>query len=178
MIRLSLTLRAAHRADRVMAGAERLVRIEMIGGLRAVLPGRELTRFRTKKTAALLAYLASSRQPSHWRDELTNLLWPEADPDRAKSSLSQAVSSLRHQLEPPGTPYGSVLTADRETVGINPEAFSSDVGDFREALATEAKARARGMGVCDRRLTCGARAFGPHPGPRAFGTADLGEALN
>src|SRR5947209_1836732 len=97
------------------SGGENLFcRIELFGQLRATAGDRVITRFSTHKTAALLAYLAlHSRQPGS-REILIDLFWPEASAAAGRHSLSMAVSSLRKQLEPPGTPAGAVIIADRQ----------------------------------------------------------------
>ena len=59
-------------------------RIELLGGLRACgLPhgGRVITRFRTHKTGALLAYLAYHLRQQHPREVLIELLWPASPPE-------------------------------------------------------------------------------------------------
>src|SRR5512138_1453909 len=105
----------------------------MFGELRAVSRDREITRFRTQKTAGLLAYLACHLDRAHPREVLFETLWPECDPDLSRQSLRQALSSLRHQLEPPGVPSGSVLSADRFRARLNPEAVTTDVEAFEAA---------------------------------------------
>src|SRR5262249_11514632 len=92
-------------------------RIELLGGLRVRQEQRVITRFRTQKAGALLAYLAYYPHPTHPREILLEMLWPDLDPAAGRDNLSTILSSLRHQLEPPETPHGSVLIADRLTVG-------------------------------------------------------------
>jgi predicted ATPase/DNA-binding SARP family transcriptional activator len=116
-------------------------RIELLGWLRARQEDRLITRFETHQTGALLAYLAYHRQRSHPRDVLIEVLWPEADPERARHNLRKALSSLRHQLEPPGVPPGTVIRADRTTVQLNPDAVSTDVAEFEAALQAAGRAR-------------------------------------
>ncbi len=58
------------------------------------------------------------------------MLWPECDPVLGRNSLSQSLSSLRHQLEPPGVSVGEVLRADRYIVQLIPDAISTDVSRF------------------------------------------------
>src|SRR5207244_5652514 len=84
-------------------------KIYLFGGLRAVQDGRVITRFRTQKTAALLAYLAYYLRRNHPREALVELLWPGCDPASGRNNLSKALSSLRHQFEPPGVLAGTVL---------------------------------------------------------------------
>jgi predicted ATPase/DNA-binding SARP family transcriptional activator len=109
-------------------------RVELLGGLRAQHGDRLVTHFRTQNTGILLAYLAYYPQRAHLRDELIDLLWPDADPDAARTSLRQALFLLRQQLEPPGVPAGAVLLADRASVRLNPEAIATDVAEFDAAV--------------------------------------------
>src|SRR5262249_10449187 len=96
--------------------------IKLLESLQAQSGERIITRFQTHKTAALLAYLAYYPHRSHPRDPLTEFLWPESPPQAARASLSMALSSLRHQLEPPGMPAGAVIVANRSSVRLNPDA--------------------------------------------------------
>ncbi len=116
-------------------------RIELLGGLRVRQEERVITRFRTQKAGALLAYLAYFRRQSHPREVLIDLLWPDLEPEAGRNNLSTILSTLRHQLEPPGTPAGSVLKADRFAVGLNAEAVCTDVADFENRLAAAEQAQ-------------------------------------
>jgi len=109
-------------------------RVELFGGLRVDLGGRCIDRFRTQKTALLLGWLAYHLDRTHPREVLSELLWPWARPESGRQSLSTALTSLRHQLEPPGVAPGTVLKADRFTVQLAPEAVSTDVATFHAAL--------------------------------------------
>jgi DNA-binding SARP family transcriptional activator len=113
-------------------------KIELLGGLSARQGHRTITRFRSRQTGALLAYLAFYRQRPHPREVLIELLWPGYDLDAGRNSLSTALSSLRHQLEPPGMPRGAVLVADWSSVRLNPEAVTTDVVEFEMALQAAA----------------------------------------
>src|SRR5438128_4523878 len=114
-------------------------RIEMLGWLRAVQGDRVISRFRSQQTGALLAYLAYHRHRSHPREVLIELLWPGCDPASGRHRLRMALSSLRHQLEPPGTPPGTVLVADRLSIQLNPVACETDVSRFEAALQAAAR---------------------------------------
>jgi predicted ATPase/DNA-binding SARP family transcriptional activator len=109
-------------------------RIELLGGLSVLLPDRTVARFRTRKAALLLGYLACFARRRHPREDLLDLLWPEIPPDRARNSLSQALTSLRHQLEPPGVPAGAFLVADRETVGLDTARVATDLAEMERAF--------------------------------------------
>src|SRR6266851_1292118 len=118
-----------------------LWQIELLGWLRATRDDRVVTRFQTHKTGALLAYLAYHCQRSHPREVLIELLWPENDPRAGRNKLSLALSSLRHQLEPPGVPPGTVILTTRASVQLNPAAITTDVAQFEAALQAVARAR-------------------------------------
>src|SRR5581483_1663834 len=109
-------------------------RINMLGGWQVRQNEIVLERFRTRKTAVLLAYLAYHSQRAHAREELADLFWPDATPELGLKSLGVALSSLRHALEPPGVIPGVILDADRLTIRLRPETVQTDVAEFREAL--------------------------------------------
>lgn len=114
-------------------------RIELLGGLRAQRGPYIITRFATSRVAALLARLCLLPSQSHPREELIDLLWPDADLDAGRNNLRVALASLRRQLEPPDVPPYSVLIADRSCVRLNPAACRSDVTDFEAALKAAAR---------------------------------------
>ncbi|MES2460375.1 MAG: BTAD domain-containing putative transcriptional regulator, partial [Armatimonadota bacterium] len=109
-------------------------KVTLFGGLCAQQDEQAITRFKTQKVAALFAYLAYHLHQTHSREFLIEMLWPESDTPTLRNSLSVALSSLRNQFEPPGVPQGTVLCADRFTVGLNPASIVTDVGLFEEAL--------------------------------------------
>ncbi|MCW3100775.1 MAG: putative ATPase, partial [Chthonomonadaceae bacterium] len=107
--------------------------IQVLGGLSAHSPQRQLSRFRTQKAASLLAYLALHPAPQP-RETLIDLLWPEVEMEAGRHNLSNALSFLRHLLEPPGVPPGTVVLADRATVRLNPAAVTVDAVEFESEL--------------------------------------------
>src|SRR5437016_6666091 len=115
-------------------------RIDLLGGLRVEQDGRVITRFRSRQTGALLAYLAFYLQRSHPRELLMELIWPGETLDAARDRLRVALSSLRRQLEPPGVLAGAVILADWRTVQLNPAMVSTDVAAFEAAAVTARRA--------------------------------------
>src|SRR5437763_16374748 len=88
--------------------------IQLLGGLAARRSQQEITRFRTQKSASLLAFLAFDAAPHSLpqpHDMLIEMIWPETEPEAGRNNLSKALSFLRRVLEPPGvvqfTPPGS-----------------------------------------------------------------------
>ena len=87
-----------------------------------------IDRFRTQKTAALLAYLAYYPERAHRRDQLIELLWPGTPAEAGRNRLSIALNSLREQLEPDPAERGQVIGADRSAVRIR--GVATDVAEF------------------------------------------------
>jgi predicted ATPase/DNA-binding SARP family transcriptional activator len=111
-----------------------LWRVELLGDLRAQREEQVVSRFRTQKTAALLGYLAFFRQRSQPREVLIELLWPDRDRESGLRNLRVSLTSLRHQLEPPGIGAGAVVLADHHSVQLNPTTVTTDVAEFEAAL--------------------------------------------
>jgi predicted ATPase/DNA-binding SARP family transcriptional activator len=115
--------------------------VDLFGGLRVRHGRRTLTRFRTQKTAALLAYLAYHNDRMHAREVLVEMLWPDAASQAAgRISLAVALSSLRSQLEPPEIPAQSLLIVDRSSVGVSP-LVSTDAVMFEQLVKRAERAR-------------------------------------
>jgi len=127
------------RGERQAPGMEVPWQFQLFGDLRAQRGDIVVTRFATSRVAALLARLALFPQRAHSREELVELLWPDGDFDAGRNSLRVAIASLRRQLEPPNVPAGSVLTADRTVVRLNPIACRSDVAEFEATLKMAAR---------------------------------------
>jgi predicted ATPase/DNA-binding SARP family transcriptional activator/Tfp pilus assembly protein PilF len=132
--------------------------IQVLGGLSAHSPRRQLTRFRTQKAASLLAYLAYHPAPQP-RETLIALLWPEAEPEVGRHNLSNALSFLRHLLEPPGVPPGTIVLADRTSVRLNPAAVTVDAIEFENQVS---QAQPQGLSAEERlaRLLGAAERYG------------------
>jgi DNA-binding SARP family transcriptional activator len=76
---------------------------------------------------AILALLAVARDRGVARDRLLALLWPERDADRARHVLTQLLYAQRRDTE-------ADLFLGTKTLRLNPEAMTSDVGQFEAAL--------------------------------------------
>ncbi|MEO7360956.1 MAG: BTAD domain-containing putative transcriptional regulator, partial [Gemmatimonadaceae bacterium] len=88
-----------------------------------------------RKALALLALLAASRSAVS-RDRLMSLLWSESDDARARGSIKQLLHLIRRQIGRDDAIEGLA------ELRLNPAAISSDVGQFRTALATGDDVRA------------------------------------
>ncbi|MBC8104603.1 MAG: tetratricopeptide repeat protein [Cytophagales bacterium] len=125
--------------------------IELFGGIRVEQGRRVITRFRTQKTASLLAYLAYFGDRMHSREVLVEMLWPTATLEAGRISLSVALSSLRGQIEPPGVPAHSFLLADRHSIGLSC-LVTTDTTRFEQALCGAKEAQSRNNREEEKRL--------------------------
>lgn len=89
-----------------------------------------------RRTLALLAFLAAARDGGCTRDKLVALFWPEADTDRARHSLTQALYAARRALR-----CDDLFIAGPE-IRLNPARIESDVAQLERALADGALERA------------------------------------
>jgi DNA-binding SARP family transcriptional activator len=84
--------------------------------------GETLLTFPTRKTLALLIYLAleDGSQP---REHLAALLWPESNSERSYASLRNTLGHLQTALrQASGQTQTSYLTVTRQTLTLNPDA--------------------------------------------------------
>src|SRR5690242_17168610 len=90
-----------------------ICRIELFGGTRLVMGDRVVERFRTRKSASLLARLALFPDRFHSRDELIALLWPDMEEGAARNNLRQALCYVRSIVESRDGSAGPFIVADR-----------------------------------------------------------------
>jgi DNA-binding SARP family transcriptional activator/pimeloyl-ACP methyl ester carboxylesterase len=104
------------------------LRIHVLGELRVVRGDRPIALPRSKKTRALLAYLALS-PGKHRRERLCELFW--SLPDDPRGSLRWSLSKLRPLVNDPDRQR---LTADREHVAFDPAGAEVDLLEVQRAL--------------------------------------------
>ena len=84
-----------------------------------------------RRTVALLSVLAVAGRMGLSRDKLVALFWPEAETERGRHALTQALYASRRSLQCDDL---FVVNGD---VCLNPECVSSDVGDLESALGVD-----------------------------------------
>lgn len=110
-----------------------MIKARLLGEFHVEVGGQPVRRFRTHKSAQLLAYLL--RYPErHPRERLRTLFWGDMAFDAAQNNLRVSLAYLRRLLEPVGIPAGTVLRSDRRSVGLNPDAIETDVAAFERAI--------------------------------------------
>jgi DNA-binding SARP family transcriptional activator len=115
--------------------------IELLGWLRATQGDRVVSRFRSHKIGALLAYLAYHVGHSHPREALIELLWPECEPAVGRNNLRLigAAAALRRAIRAPLPPSRQTeqdeqLAALRQALG---EAAFAAAWEAGQALTWE-----------------------------------------
>lgn len=106
-----------------------MFRLKLLGGALIEGPTGPMSgRIAQRRRLALLACVAASRGRPVSRDKLMALLWPEADPERARHLLSDSVYLIRKELGD-----AAVATAGAD-VRLDHRLVSSDVAEFEQAL--------------------------------------------
>ena len=106
-----------------------MLKLDFLGDTRIVAGGAERTLPRSKKTRALLAYLAMTGRP-HRRERLCSMFWEV--PDDPRGSLRWSLSKLRPVVDEPDA---ARIIADRDTVGFELNGAAIDVLTVRQRLA-------------------------------------------
>jgi DNA-binding SARP family transcriptional activator len=100
--------------------------LTLLGDFQACLGSAPL-RLRTRKTQALLAYLAMPPGQSHSRDKLATLLWGDQSQAHARSRFRETLFALRQALGPINPPClivtGETLALDADSVDVDARAF-------------------------------------------------------
>jgi DNA-binding SARP family transcriptional activator/tetratricopeptide (TPR) repeat protein len=113
--------------------AVRMRRLSTFGGLALESDDGASPRLRPQRLAILAVLAASDRGVS--RERMYSIFWPDADEERARHSLRQALYALRQELGDDVVQAETVLQLDRSRLG-------SDVADFRSAMRGGELARA------------------------------------
>jgi DNA-binding SARP family transcriptional activator/TolB-like protein/Tfp pilus assembly protein PilF len=94
-------------------------------------------RLSSRKSRALLAYLAMQPTLSETRERLADLLWGNSNDKQARQSLRQCLASLRKEIEPAGA---DLLLIDQETVALAAGRVAVDARDFLRLAESTAAA--------------------------------------
>jgi DNA-binding SARP family transcriptional activator/predicted ATPase len=105
--------------------------LALLGGFQGRVGAAAPLRLPTRKTKALLAFLALPPGRSHPREKLASLLWGGMPEPQARQGLRQSLFALRKAV---GVPPVTLLI-DGETVALNPSAVDVDVAEFEREVA-------------------------------------------
>jgi len=113
---------------------ETVCRVELFGSLRLRRDGSQIP-LRSQRLGSLLGLLALEMPARVPRPHLIEVLWPERPPEAGRNSMSVAIHGLRQMLEPTPEDHGTILLAEATDIGLNPQAVSTDVQDFQQAVS-------------------------------------------
>ncbi len=105
--------------------------IKLLGGFEARLKGGPSLDLPTKKTQALLAYLAIRPGEARTREKIADLLWSDRGDAQAKASLRQALTALRKALQGLDP---DPLSIEGEKLALDPSAVEVDVDEFERLV--------------------------------------------
>ena len=112
------------------------ISVGLLGPFEVKIDGELVTQFEYAKVRALLAYLVMESHRPQTRATLATLLWPD-QPDRAaRSSLSQALTTLRHALGDKTADRPVLLTGRIPFRSIRQASIEVDVAQFLNLLRT------------------------------------------
>lgn len=107
-----------------------------LGGFAFSVNGNTTRSPATRKARALLAYLIMMRGSDCSRERLLEVFWPDADPDRARDSLSTALYSIRRCVRTAGADADAYFTASKSTVRWTAQT-ALDAAQFAELAAID-----------------------------------------
>jgi DNA-binding SARP family transcriptional activator len=107
------------------------LRIDLLGGCSASFGSEQPCIFPTRKSLALLAYLAVPAGRFHAREKLTAMFWGDTPGAQANQSFRQALLSIRRALRSSPRP---ILLTRSGAVALDPEAVTVDVALLEAAL--------------------------------------------
>ncbi|MDF2775448.1 MAG: transcriptional activator protein [Geminicoccaceae bacterium] len=114
-----------------------MIRIRTLGGLSVEGPVKtQAGRVTQPRRLAVLALIARAGERGITRDKLVATLWPDADEDVGRKSLSQALYALRRDLD------ADELVLGVQELKLNLDVATCDVIEFETALDERALERA------------------------------------
>jgi DNA-binding SARP family transcriptional activator len=106
--------------------------LTLFGPFRAYLSSGRPVELATRKSRALLAYLALHAGRAQSRDKLIALLWSDRAEKQARDSLRQALTTLRRALGSDGV---ALLRVNSDAIAVEPSAIEVDALTFEQLLA-------------------------------------------
>jgi TolB-like protein/Flp pilus assembly protein TadD len=108
------------------------LQIALFDGLKIAGGGITDRTLMTRKTRALIAYLALRGESGQSREKLAELLWSNSAEEQARANLRQSLSSLRKAVNSDGATY---LAADSDQISLAGSNIEVDVALFEQLVA-------------------------------------------
>ncbi|HEY7041037.1 MAG TPA: BTAD domain-containing putative transcriptional regulator, partial [Methylomirabilota bacterium] len=115
-----------------MKTAPARLQLTLLGGFQAQLAPGDALVLPTRKTQALVAYLALPLGQAHAREQLAALLWGDMPDAQARGNLRHALSRIRKTL-PRAVQRGALF--DGPSVSLDPALVDVDVAHFERLVA-------------------------------------------
>ena len=109
------------------------LRLQLFGAFRLQSADGTPIQLPTKKSKALLAYLALAGEQLRSRSSLASLLWDEAGEPQARESLRQTLSLLRRTLLPS---HAHPIVSEGDAIALDPGVLGVDALDFARLAET------------------------------------------
>ena len=116
-------------------------RLKALGSFGLWVGDAQIPEPATRKARAVLVYLALNAGTPVAREKLLDLLWPEADPERARASLSTALWSIRKLLRGAGVDGGEFIDSNNTAITWSSHGEVDAVEFSRLARSGDAGAR-------------------------------------
>jgi len=113
------------------------LKLSLLGSFQVTLDGQPVTRFKSDRVRALLAYLAVESDKPHRRESLAGLLWPDWTDRDALSNLRYSLSNLRGVIgdRTAETPF---LLISRDSLQFNSVSdYWLDVSAFTQTVESD-----------------------------------------
>ncbi|MEM7224122.1 MAG: BTAD domain-containing putative transcriptional regulator [Pseudomonadota bacterium] len=111
-----------------------ILEISLFGGILLRHGAERVIELKSHKDRALVGFLAVSPGVPCSRDKLASLLWGDSGNKQARDSLKQALMRLRRAL---GAVSPMPLITNRQSVTLDRDAVTVDVGTFEQLLSDE-----------------------------------------
>ena len=108
------------------------LQLTLLGGFQAQVDTGSALVLATRKTQALLAYLAVPLGQAHPREKLASLLWGDMPDAQARGNLRHALSRIRKALP---RPVRAGMILDGPSVVLDPAVVAVDVTQFERLVA-------------------------------------------
>ncbi len=103
----------------------------LFGGFRLLTSQGDTLTLASRKSRALLAWLALNPDQQHPREKLAAILWPDSDEAQGRHSLRQALAELRKVLVDDTGP----LSATKEWILLDSKQIDVDIQQFNACIA-------------------------------------------
>ena len=128
----------------IRSGGPEAVRVKLLGSFSVSVGSRTIqhNEWRLRKAAAWVKLLALSPGHRLHREQVMDLLWPDANRQAASNNLRQALHALRRIIATSPTAGSRYIASEEESLVLYPGgSLWVDVEAFEEAAATARRAR-------------------------------------